>query len=119
MSWPTRVFAWFGRRKPALRFAEPNSGPPPDHPAQPIVRWSAVEAAQSGGEPYDLVQAIIDFVNAMSEQGLYMRAEIVGRAVQAYYARSAGPDSGRVVSVRPDFGRKHRRLPVRDNLPAA
>ncbi len=86
MGWLTRVLALFGGKKLFPRIEAPSSGPPPDHPGQPIVSWSAVEAAQSGGDHYALVQAIVDFVNAMSHQGLYANSEIAGNAVQAYNA---------------------------------
>ncbi len=52
-----------------------------------IVRRSALERAQAGddSDAYDLVQAVVDFVNAMSGEGLYSRFEIHPKAMQAFH----------------------------------
>lgn len=53
-----------------------------------IVPRSALERAQAqdGGSPYELVQAIVDFVNAMTDAGLYSRSEIHPNAMQAFHS---------------------------------
>lgn len=50
-----------------------------------IVPRSALARATSGETPYDLVQAVVNFVNAMTGDGLYNRFEISQQAMQAYH----------------------------------
>lgn len=78
----------FGKRKgrepvqqPSLvrREIEPSGG----GLAAVIVPRSAVAP---NAEPYALVQGVISFVNAMTEQALYVRGEIPAKALQAYHA---------------------------------
>lgn len=54
--------------------------------ANVIVRASAAEAAKTGTEPYDLVQAVIDFVNLCINEFHYTPDEIPQKAMQAYHA---------------------------------
>ena len=51
-----------------------------------IVPRSAAERAADPATAYDLVQAVINFVNAMTRDGLYSRFEIPAKAMQAYHA---------------------------------
>src|SRR5262245_29858609 len=51
-----------------------------------IVPRSAVDRAADPEKAHDLVQAVIDFVNAMTGEGLYSRSEIPEKALQVYHA---------------------------------
>ena len=82
----------FGKRKPLQQPAA--SAPPPS--SQPptgisnlgtvIVSRSAAARATDPDNAYDLVQAVVNFVNAMTGEGLYSRFEIPAKALQAYHA---------------------------------
>jgi hypothetical protein len=51
-----------------------------------IVRRSVAARAADPKQAHELVQEIVTFVNAMTHQGLYERAEIPGHALKAYHA---------------------------------
>lgn len=51
-----------------------------------IVKASAVEAARTATEPYELVQAVIDFVNYCINEFHYTRDEIPQPTMQVYHA---------------------------------
>src|SRR5262245_23300690 len=51
-----------------------------------IVPRAAALRAADPAKAYDLVSAVISFVNAMIEQGLYSRDEIPAKAMQVYHA---------------------------------
>lgn len=51
-----------------------------------IVRKSAFEAARSGSDNHGLVEEVVNFVNAMTIDGLYRRDEVVPKSVQVYHA---------------------------------
>jgi Domain of unknown function (DUF4375) len=51
-----------------------------------IVPRSAVLRASDPEKAYDLVQAVVNFVNAMMGEGIYSRDEIPAKAMQAYHA---------------------------------
>jgi hypothetical protein len=51
-----------------------------------IVPRSAFAQATQGGNPHELVQAVVNFVNAMTGPGIYSRFEIHPKAMQAYHA---------------------------------
>jgi hypothetical protein len=55
-------------------------------PGQVLVRRSALDAVRADPGAYDLVGAVVDFVNTMFEHGCYGRDEISQKAVQAYHA---------------------------------
>lgn len=81
----------FGKRKGREPVQQPD--PTPRRPAPTgagtlgtvIVRRSTLAKA---GEPgnYDLIQGLVNFVNAMTHDGLYSRFEIQQKAMQAYHA---------------------------------
>src|SRR5262245_6538776 len=54
--------------------------------AHVIVPRSAVLQAAEPAKAYDLVQAVVNFVNTMTGDGLYTRSEIPAKAMQAYHA---------------------------------
>jgi hypothetical protein len=79
----------FGKRKTPVQAAAAKA----DQPAgigtfeTVIVPRSAVAAAAADpSEGYKLVGAVVNFVNAMIEEGLYTRFEIHPKAVQAFHA---------------------------------
>jgi len=51
-----------------------------------LVRRSVVDAARLGGKPHDLIAGVVGFVNAMTARGLYLREQIVLKALQAFHA---------------------------------
>lgn len=51
-----------------------------------IVPRSAVLRASDPEKAYDLVQAVINFINTMMGEGIYSRDEIPAKAMQAYHA---------------------------------
>ncbi|HSM41951.1 MAG TPA: DUF4375 domain-containing protein [Afifellaceae bacterium] len=88
----------FGKRKvaplPAASFDGEGDGGSPvtdfatesADPGQVIVRRSALDAVRADPGAYDLVGAVVDFVNAMFEHGCYRRDEISQKALGAYHA---------------------------------
>lgn len=57
-----------------------------DPARQVVVRRSALEAVQADPDAYELVGAVVDFVNAMFSHGYFLRDEMVPSALQAYHA---------------------------------
>lgn len=89
----------FGKRKvaplPAAEFDTTSDSEVPvrtfspdsaDPGAQVLVRRSALEAVRSDPGAHDLVQAVVDFVNAMLGRGCYGRDEISQKALHVYHA---------------------------------
>lgn len=58
----------------------------PSQVAIVLVSASAFEKAKDGSEPYELIQAIVDFVNGMIDDGYYLRQELPQKGMQAYHA---------------------------------
>jgi hypothetical protein len=78
-------------KQPAQQWAantQPRSAPPTGvgRFSTVIVPRSAALRAADPEKAYDLVSAVISFVNAMIEQGLYSRDEIPAKAMQTYHA---------------------------------
>jgi hypothetical protein len=86
--------AVFGKRPAPQQTIETKApaAPPPPNFRTPssgrlvFIRASAVEAARSGAEPYELVQALVDFMNFATHQAHYMRTELDPKVMQAYHA---------------------------------
>lgn len=85
----------FGKRKGREQVQQPGEGTRSSRVDQPssigtlatvIVPRSAVARANNGESPYDLVQALVNFVNVMTGEGLYSRFELPAKAMQAYHA---------------------------------
>lgn len=62
-------------------------GSKPSDPAGKVTSIFVAQEAvdQVNTEPYALVQSVIDYVNAMTQQGKYWLMELPEQAVQAYY----------------------------------
>jgi hypothetical protein len=77
--------AVFGKRP-----ASPDTSSTPQQPVgsgKPlIVKASAVDAAKTGRDAYQLVQAVVDFVNFALHEAFHVRGEIEVKALQAYHA---------------------------------
>ena len=85
----------FGKRKREQQAQQRAASAPSPHIERPagigtlgtvIVPRSAAERATDPDHAYDLVQAVVNFVNAMTGDGLYNRFEILAKAIQAYHA---------------------------------
>jgi len=85
----------FGKRKRSEQTPPPTPDKPAPHAERPagtsdlstvIVRRSAVTQAADPNNAYGLVEEVINFVNAMSSEGLYNRFEISAKAMAAYHA---------------------------------
>jgi hypothetical protein len=88
----------FGKRKSKEPMQQPDPNLRPTAPgaaSEPPNRLSMLStvivprsALAKGGEPgdYALVQAVVKFFHAMTQQGLYSRFELAPRALQAFHA---------------------------------
>jgi len=78
----------FGKRKTPVPSAAPRSEPPRGVGSfgTVIVPRAAFEAARDPQQAHRLVKALVEFVNAMTGQGLYTRDELLPKATQAFHA---------------------------------
>jgi hypothetical protein len=79
----------FGKRKTPVASAATTRSEPPMGVgtfSTVIVPRSAFEAARDPQQAHRLVKALVDFVNAMTGQGLYTRDELLPKAAQAFHA---------------------------------
>lgn len=78
----------FGKRKTPVPSAATRSEPPigVGRFETVIVPRSAFEAARAPDQAHRLVQALVNFVNTMTGQGLYTRDELLLKATQAFHA---------------------------------
>ena len=88
------MFGRFSRKDKEPAQQQAASAPPPrfggpagiGNLATVIVPRSAAERATDPDKAYELVQAVINFVNFTLGEGLYSRFEIPAKAMQAYHA---------------------------------